>query len=318
MTSSPHTQYPWAKIRRRTALSFIWLVPVIAAAVAIVLVIQNLHKLGPVVTIQFKNANGLDPNQTLVRYRGIRVGSVKSIQLSPDLQHVEVRARLTRSATGLAREGSIFWIVRPEVGTAGVHALETIVSGPYIEVLPGNPDGKVLDRFIGAEQAPVIRTPNDGIEFILHTAQIRSLGPGSPVFYRGLQAGSVLFLDLSPNSKTVKIHVLIKPNFTSLVRHNSVWWNAGGVDINWHLLSGLNMSAENLKSVITGGIAFATPNEPATPAVAGTTFELYDRPNTKWFEWAPDMTVTNAAVTTPGNSDGVDLENVNDQMPKPK
>jgi paraquat-inducible protein B len=303
--------YPQAKVTRRAALSLIWCIPAIAAIVAAVLVVQNLQKFGPVITIQFDNATGLDANQTVVRYRGIRIGSVKSIQLTSDLQHVEVRARLERSAGGLARDGSIFWIVRPEVGTAGVHALETIVSGPYIEVLPGDAKGKAQNRFIGANETPVIQQPKNGVEFVLHAAQIRSLGADSPVYFRGLLAGKVLYLDLSEDSKHVNVHVLLKPNFSPLVRLNTVWWNAGGIDINWHLLSGLNMSAENLKSLVTGGISFATPNDSEGAAPPDTTFTLYERPDEKWLGWSPYLEVTNATVQSPGNAGAIDLQNVN-------
>ncbi|HUC84769.1 MAG TPA: MlaD family protein, partial [Candidatus Acidoferrales bacterium] len=240
-------------------LSFIWLVPLIAAVIAVVLVLQNLQRFGPSITIQFENANGLDANQTVIRFRGVRVGSVQSIQLTPDLNHVEVRARLNRFASGLARQGTVFWVVRPEVGVAGVHALETIVSGPYIEALPGNTQGKPQTHFIGAAEAPVVKL-GFGTEFVVRAAQVRSLGPDSPVYYRGLQAGKVEYLELCNDSTAVNIHVFIKPSFAPLVRSNSVWWNAGGIDVRWHLLSGLNMAAENLRAVLTGGIAFATPD----------------------------------------------------------
>jgi len=302
---------PHAKITRRAALSLIWSVPIIAAVIAAVLVIQNLQKFGPGITIQFDNATGLDANQTVIRYRGVRVGNVRSIRLTPDLQHVEVRARLERSAAGLAREGSVFWVVRPEVGTAGVHALETIVSGPYIQALPGDGTGKAQNHFIGASEPPVIQEPRNGIEFVLRATQIRSLGSDSPVYFRGLQAGKVLYLALSQDSKHVEIHVMMKPNFASLVRLNSVWWNAGGIDINWHLLSGLNMSAENLKAVLTGGISFATPDDSDGPAPAGTTFTLAERPDEKWLGWSPYLEITNAAIATPGNAGAIDLQNIN-------
>lgn len=314
----PNTRYPHARVSRRAVLSFIWVIPAIAAVVAAVLVFQNVQKFGPSVTIQFDDANGLEANQSVVRYRGIRVGSVSSVKLSPDLQHVEIRARLYRFAAGLAREGSIFWIVRPEVGAAGVHALETIVSGPYIEVLPGEGKGKTQDHFVGATEAPVMKQPGNGVEFVLHSRAIRSLGPDSPVYFRGLPAGKVLYLDLSDDSKTVNIHVVLKPGFASLVRLNTVWWNAGGIDVNWHLLSGVNVSAENLKALLTGGIAFATPNTPEGQAPAGTSFVLYDRPDAKWLEWSPSVEVTNAAVSDHANSGGVDLENVNQLQTPPQ
>ncbi len=303
--------YPRAKVTRRAALSLIWCVPAIAALVAIVLVVQNLQKFGPAITIQFDNANGLDANQTVIRYRGIRIGSVKSVQLTSDLQHVEVRARLERSAAGMARAGSLFWIVRPEVGTAGVHALETIVSGPYIEVLPGDAKGKAQDRFVGANEPPVIQEQKNGTEFILQASQIRSLGADSPVYFRGLMAGKVLYLDLGEDSKHVNVHVLLKPGFSPLVHRNTVWWNAGGIDINWHLLSGLNMSAENLKSLVTGGITFATPNDAEGNAPPGTEFTLYERPDEKWLGWSPYLEITNSTAQSPRNAGAIDLQNVN-------
>lgn len=299
------------------ALSFIWAVPVLAAIIAALLIFENLQKFGPVVTISFQSAAGLDPNQTVIRYRGVRVGSVRSIQLSRDLTRVEVKARLSRSAAGLAQEGSVYWIVRPEVGAAGFHALETIVSGPYIEALPGNGPGRVQTRFNGLEEAPIL-TDGEGKAFILHASFVRSLGPGSPVYYRGLRAGQVQYLELADDSGSVKIHALIKPAFTPLVRANTVWWNAGGINVSWHLLSGVSMTAENLRAVVTGGLAFATPDEPQDVAAPGTVFELHERAESKWLEWAPSIRITNAAVSS-ASAPAMDLQNLNNNStPKPQ
>jgi paraquat-inducible protein B len=280
---------------------------------AAILIFQNLQSFGPGITIQFETASGLDANQTVIRYRGVRVGSVKSVQLTPDLRHVEVRGRLNRFASNLAREGSVFWIVRPEVGAAGVHALETIVSGPYIEALPANGKGKPQYNFEGADDAPVLKQ-GSGIEFVLHAGLIRSLGPNSPVYYRGLQAGKVQYLELSDDARVVNVHVFIKASFAPLVRSNSVWWNAGGIDVNWHLLSGLSMTAENLRAVVTGGVSFATPNEPEDAAPPGMSFALHEKPELKWLEWTPRIAITNAAVSS-ASQPSLDLENVN-QPPK--
>ena len=233
-------------------------------------------------------------NQTVIRYRGVRVGAVRSVELSRDTRHVEVRARLDRFAAGLARDGTIFWIVRPEVGAAGVHALETIVSGPYIEAQPGAGSGQEQKHFAGASEAPMLKEPGQGLEFILRAPQIRSLGPSSPVYFRGLQAGKVQYLELSADSTSVNVHVLLKENFAPLVRSNTVWWNAGGININWHLLTHINMTAENLRAIVTGGIAFATPSVPGEPASTGATFTLYEKPDEKWLEWSPHLGITNA------------------------
>jgi paraquat-inducible protein B len=101
----------------------------------------------------------------------VRVGEVLSVQLTPGAQHVEVQARLDKSAESLARDGSVFWIVRPEVGAGGLQGLETIVSGPYIQVQPGG--GVEQRKFIGAEKPPILKTSESGLEIILTTPKPR-------------------------------------------------------------------------------------------------------------------------------------------------
>ena len=66
----------------------------------------------------------------------MRIGEVQSFHLAKDLTHIDVEARLVASAKNMAYAGSQFWIVRPEVGVGGLHGLETIISGPYIQVEP--------------------------------------------------------------------------------------------------------------------------------------------------------------------------------------
>jgi paraquat-inducible protein B len=284
---------PQAKIKKTPRISVIWIVPLVAAIVAGWLVFKNVRQAGPVISILFNDGNEIEPNQTTLRYRGVRVGAVRSVQLTADGQHVEVRARLEHSAENLAREGSVFWIVRPEVGAGGLHGLETIVSGPYIQIQPGS--GKKQTTFTGAEEAPVLKTADGGLEIILTTPQLGSLNVGSPVYYRGMEVGSVRYFVLGEDSTTVKIHVLIETNFAALVRVDTKFWNAGGISVDLKLF-GINISAESLKSLIIGGIAFATPSPPGILATNGGNFPLNEKVDKKWLDWSPLIAVTNASV----------------------
>src|SRR5687768_4392427 len=141
-----------AIIKRRRRLSVVWVVPLIAALVAGYLVYHRVGQAGPRINIRFKDSGGLKPGQSPVKYRGVTVGEVRSLSLSEDLQSVEVTARLEKGATALAKEGAKFWIVRPELSVANVSGLSTIITGPYIEALPGN--GEPQKTFEGAENSP--------------------------------------------------------------------------------------------------------------------------------------------------------------------
>jgi paraquat-inducible protein B len=293
---------PDGKVRPKLRLSPIWLVPVVAAIVAGWLVFENVRNAGPLITIQLDDGAEVQANQTTIRYRGVKVGSVRSIKLTADEKHVEVRARLDESAKNLARDGSIFWVVRTEVGASGLHGLDTIVSGPYIQVQPGS--GKEQTHFIGADDPPVVDTGEGGLEIIVTTPELGTLNVGSPVYYRGMEAGSVKYFVLSEDSTSVEVHLLIKTNFTRLVRTDSKFWNAGGININLRFL-GINISAESFKSLVIGGIPFATPPTAGPLATNRTVFSLNEKVDEKWLKWSPAISITNAqthSVQSPPSS----------------
>jgi paraquat-inducible protein B len=290
---------PQARIRKQTRISVVWLVPLIAAIAAGWLILRNVRETGPLIRIQFSDGSGLQGNQTVLKYRGARIGEVRSVRLAKDTAHVEVKVRLAVSAKSLAREGSVFWIVRPEVGAGGLSGLETIVSGPYIQVQPGR--GKEQKDFIGAEEPPILDQSKNGLEIILTTPQINTLSIGSPVYYRGTEVGAVEYFLLSTNATQVEIYVLIKPAFAPLVRADSQFWNAGGISVSLRLF-GINVSAENIKSLVIGGIAFATPSPPGALSANGSVFQLNEKADDKWLKWSPSIEITNANTTASQNS----------------
>ena len=292
MDESEACDLPQAKIKRQPRVSMIWIVPLAAAIVGGWLVFKYVRQMGPVISIQFSDGNEIKANQTTLRYRGVRVGEVLSVKLTHDLEHVEVRARLDKPAENLARDGSVFWVVRPEVGAGGLHGLETIVSGPYIQVQPGG--GKEQKSFIGAEKPPILKSSEGGLEIILTTPSLGSLTVGAPVYYRGMEVGSVRYFVLGKDSTAVNIHVLIETNYAPLVRTDSKFWNAGGIGVHFGLFSGFSMSAESLKALVIGGIAFATPQSPGILVTNGVIFPLNDKVDGKWLKWSPAITITNA------------------------
>ena len=251
MTPSPDTPEPVeappeappeAKIRRRRwHVSVIWVVPVVAAIVAGYLVYGRLQELGPEITITFKDGDGVKGGQTEVRYRGVPIGEVTAVDLSDGAEHVVVQARLRRSAASITRDGSVFWIVRPEVGPASISGLRTVFTGPYIQVLPGT--GRPKTEFVGLDRPPPA-LERGGLKVILAAAHLSSLGTGSPVYYRGIQVGSVTDTELSRDATAAHIHVFIGQRYGRLVRVGSRFWSASGLDVNFSLRKGVEISTK--------------------------------------------------------------------------
>lgn len=284
-------QLPKARIERNWKTFFIWLVPIAAAGIAGWFIYSNLIKAGPTLHIYFDNAAGLEPGKSQLKYRGARIGDVDKIKLTKDHQKVDVSVALDASAESVAREGSRFWIVKPEVGAGEIRGLRTIVSGDYITVEPGQ--GKPQTEFTGLAEAPVIE-PKGVLRIEVLAEKVGSLKQNSPVFYRGIQVGQVFACDLGKASQVISIQVDIQPHYAPLVRLNSKFWNAGGIHASLSL-SGLNISAQSTETLLSGGIAFATPDATDKEAPPGTTFRLYDKPEDAWLSWEP-------AIELKGNS----------------
>ncbi len=216
-------ELPKAKVRRRQRMfPVVWVVPLIAALVAGYLVYDRVREFGPKITVRFKDGTGLRTGQTPIKYRGVPIGEVTAVELSEDREQVLVTARLQRSAASIAREGAIFWIVRPEVGFGSITGLRTVITGPEIQVLPGN--GEAKSEFLGLDRAPIAAEP-EGLKIVLRTDRPRSLKPNSPVYYRGVEVGVVQTVDLGPNAATADVHALIRQRYAVLVRSGSVFWN---------------------------------------------------------------------------------------------
>jgi paraquat-inducible protein B len=282
---------PRARIRRRRRLfNLAWVIPIVAALVAGWLIWQHMQERGPQITISFGDGGGLRVGITPLKYRGVVVGEVSGVELSEDHRRVLVHARLQRSAAGLARDGAVFWIVRPQVGFGNVTGLNTVLTGPEINILPGAPDAPRANQFTGLDSAPVgLETP--GLKLVLRAERPRSIRPNTPVHYRGVEVGMVQKLELGPNSMSADVHVLIFERYAGLVRQGSAFWDTSGVNVRAGLLKGIEIDIESLRTIATGGIEFATPSEKAPRAKPGTVFFLHDKPKDEWLGWLPRIPV---------------------------
>jgi len=281
MAESPNN-LPRATVvpRRRQRISVVWIIPILAAVVAIGIAIQRILSEGPTITIIFKSAGGVEAGKTFVKYKDVNIGQVTVVQLSQDHSHVEVTAKMDKSAAGLMVADAKFWVVEPRVTLSGVSGLSTLLSGNFIGFETGKSD-KQQRRFTGLEVPPIITGDQPGRQFVLKADNLGSLGIGSPVYYRRLQAGQVIAYDLSRDREGVEIKVFINSPFDRYVNAGTRFWSASGIDVSLGA-GGIDVRTESLVALLVGGIAFETPLfiTKAEPASANTVFTLYKDQNT--------------------------------------
>ncbi|TPG44892.1 MCE family protein [Roseomonas nepalensis] len=262
---------------RRRRFSFVWLVPLAALLVAGYLGWRSLSDRGPLVTVTFRNADGLTAGQTAVRYKAVQVGTVEAVRLSDDLRQVRAAIRMNAEIAPRLTERARFWVVRPRLTAGNVSGLETIVSGSFIEFDPGSEQGEARRDFTGLDDPPGVRSDEPGRVFTLEARRAGSLDRGSPVIFHDVNVGEVLGLDAPGLDGKVNLRAFVRAPYDRYLREGSRFWNASGVNLRVGA-EGVKLELESLRALLSGGVAFDTPSEfqDQPPVPDGARFQLYE------------------------------------------
>ncbi|MGO8858858.1 MAG: intermembrane transport protein PqiB [Steroidobacteraceae bacterium] len=260
---------------RRKRLPFVWILPVLVAVVAAIVVLQQKLAEGPRIDIDFLSADGIEVNKTKIRYKDVDIGDVTDIHVAKDRKKVVVTARIHEDAREYLVDDTRFWVVRPRVAGGSVSGLGTLVSGAYISLDVGRSSIK-RRTFDGLEVPPIVTSDLPGREFVLHADDIGSLSVGSAVFYRHMAAGQVVAYSLDPGGASVTIKIFIYKPYDAFVTRATRFWQASGIDMSIGS-EGVKLRTESLTSILEGGIAFQALPAAATANTvpADTAFTLY-------------------------------------------
>ncbi|MCJ7453140.1 MAG: MlaD family protein [Steroidobacteraceae bacterium] len=269
-------ELPQARVTpgRRKRISVIWIIPILAAVVALGIAINRIMKEGPTITIEFREAQGIEAGKTFIKYKDVNIGQVSKIELSSDFSRVKVTAKITKDAEDLMTEDARFWVVEPRISMSGVSGLSTLLSGNYIGFAEGR-SKKSGRSYVGLEVAPIV-SGQPGREFLLTAAALGSFGVGSPVYFRRIAVGQVTSYELAPDGKAIQLKVFVNSPYEKYVNPETRFWNASGIDMSVGA-NGVDIRTESLVALLAGGVAFETPSYAKVdgPAAAGTGFTLY-------------------------------------------
>ena len=270
------TDLPMATVVRHKGLriSIVWIIPLLAAVVAIGIAIQRIRNEGPTITITFKAASGIEAGKTFIKYKDVSIGQVTTVVLTEDYSRVLVTAQIAKHAAGLIVEDAKFWIVQPQISLSGISGLGTLLSGQYIGFQAGS-SRKPGRHFTALEVAPVI-TDQPGRRFTLKATNLGSVGIGAPIYYRSVPVGEVVAYELAADGNFIEATVFINAPYDKYVTSKTRFWNASGIEVSAGA-NGVDIRTESLVSVLVGGIAFDVPPylQPGERAAANSQFTLY-------------------------------------------
>ncbi|RPP08427.1 mammalian cell entry protein, partial [Pseudomonas aeruginosa] len=114
---------------------------------------------GVEIQLSIDNADGLREG-TPIRFKGLDIGKIESVELNPDLSGVLMKARLTSAGERVARSGTRFWVVRPALGLLRTENLGTLIPvGKVVDLALGEQADRVLiSILIEPRYVPLVRT----------------------------------------------------------------------------------------------------------------------------------------------------------------
>ena len=239
---------------KKRYFSTVWIVPITALIIGLVLIGKNFIQKGPTVTISFKSATGITPEKSVIKYKDIVVGHVKDVKFDNNLDSVLITAELEKEMSPYLSEKTRFWIVHARLTANSVEGLDTLLSGAYIGIEPRRGSQKKRE-FKGLNEPPIITHNSIGKQFVLEANDRGSLQAGSPIYYKKINVGSVVSYHLSDDHSQVLIDVFIKSPYDKLVTNSTRFWDTSGIDATISA-DGVDIRTESLTSILSGGIAF--------------------------------------------------------------
>ena len=231
---------------------------------------QNITHKNEQVTIHFKRADSIIVDKTKVRYKGVIVGTVKKVELD-EVDGVNVIAEIESHAVFLLKKKSQFWLVSPKASLTSISGLDTLFSGSYINLLPG--EGEPENEFNATNEQP-INIPENALLLTLRSKSAASINVGTPIFYKKIQVGEVARVRIDKSGQFINIQIFIESKYSHLVKQQSRFWNISGLNANLSR-AGIDFKLDSLTALIAGGITFNSPAA-SSPPEADKQYQLFD------------------------------------------
>lgn len=268
-----------ANIEQLKSVSMIWFVPFIALLVGAWMLYYQWSNEGPLISIAFDTAEGMEIGKTKIKSHNVDIGEVKDILLNETADGVIVIVRMAKNAEKLLNKNSDFWLVSPQISHTGISGLSTLISGVYIEFSPASIDEEedelILD-FVALKDPPITPLGTPGLHITLNSNDQFAYSKGDPIIYKGLTVGQFEDIYFNFDERVVYYNAFIKAPYHQLVTSNTKFWDVSGLRMDL-TANGLSVQTGNIETMLTNGVTFDVPKgmEKGDEISKRTEFDIY-------------------------------------------
>lgn len=251
------TESSTSKARKFTGISPVWIVPLLALAVALWMVWQDTRGTGPTITVAVGDAEGIEAGKTQVKVRNVDVGQVTEVRLSEDFSSAVIEVAMNEGTERMLNPDTRIWVVKPRIGRQGISGLGTLLSGAYIRLQPGE-SKEQQSHFKALEQPPVTSQETPGRRLNLTSEGQTSVTVGDSVQYQGFTVGQVEQSEFLVDERQTRYQIFVKAPYDELITENTRFWLQRGVSIQWNS-QGLDLALGSIESLLGASVTFGVP-----------------------------------------------------------
>ncbi len=243
-------------VRKPRNFSFIWLIPLVTALIGLVVFIDYQLSRGPMITLIFDQAEEITPGRTELKAMDVKVGLIKTVELSKDSRSIIATAQMDKTADQIICEDTQFWVIKPRITRDGISGLSTLLSGAYVNVQPGIKKSDTRKKKFKVLKTPPVAGPDvKGLRIMLVHNQMGKLDVGDPVYFKGFTVGRVESMRLDVPSQKVVYKLFVYAPYDVLIHENTHFWLSKPFDLNISE-SGIHLQLGSLDNLLLGGVTF--------------------------------------------------------------
>ncbi|MEN8199704.1 MAG: MlaD family protein, partial [Thermodesulfobacteriota bacterium] len=177
-------------VETKKGISPVWILPLLAICVGGWLLFKSYRDAGIDIHLRVDDAVGITVGKTPVIFKGAKVGLVKKIEATADLQGMVLTIEMSKKAKSHLVEDVAFWVEKVEVQAGRVTGLDTLLSGGYIGMQLGSSLVPSLE-FTALSSRPPVPENAPGLHLNLVADTLYSVQVGSGIYHKSILIGSV-------------------------------------------------------------------------------------------------------------------------------
>lgn len=208
---------------------------------------------GIAITVELPDDNDISAGGAPIVYRGLQIGQISDLRLDHQRKRIIAHAAIEPSMSDLLTSGTSLLLEEANLSLQGVSNLGNLIKGNYLTLIPG--EGEPARHFQAFTQEQLEEKRPGAAVIHLYADKNVGISRNTQVTHRGMAVGSVKKISLE--KEKVRFDIIIKPEFTSLVRSQSRFFIDGGIQADISA-DGINVSVPPAEQLISSSIAFTS------------------------------------------------------------